>query len=457
MVSHSQRPAVGQLRRSQWQAAAKYLVDGVAKPSFKAFLYAYLYLILPKVIGRLISAIRRKKFDAFLPRIKKTLIKALHPKRFPAFAASLVAGINILEPIFYKVLKRRNVLKTPASRLFLSTLVSALISAACTFPLYQDHVVGLGRHNSLDLTLLIATRAIDTVFSASLATVTPEGLVKYGDALLFIASCTPIMFCWFFYPERLPPSYGKWITAAANMDPDFIEALRLVRNKDLVYGEHGPYEDFLGPYFEKYGQDPKRGNTVLHQPVECEAVHAFVSKSCEVHALWRFWRGFKFAITVYLPLNLLMQSFKSNTKFSEKLWRALKSSTRSSCFLGAFIGFYWYAVCLARTRLFPKLFPNVPKVRFDDTIAPAAGALMCGFSAFIETPQRRKELALFVAPRGVGTLVPTEPSTRNLRIESIVFSIGLAVLVAYSRNKSSSVRGIFGKGLKQVFHIQSYN
>ena len=38
----------------------------------------------------------------------------------------------------------------------------------------------------------------------------------------------------------------------------------------------------------------------------------------------------------------------------------------------------------------------------------------------------------------------------NLAIESIVFSIGLAVLVAYSKNRASSVRGIFGKGLKQV-------
>ena len=98
------------------------------------------------------------------------------------------------------------------------------------------------------------------------------------------------MFCWFFYPEKLPPSYHKWITSAANMDIEFWEILRLVQQKKLVYGEHGPYEDYLGPYFEKHGRDPKRGNTVLTQPIECEAVHAFTTKSCELHALWRFWR-----------------------------------------------------------------------------------------------------------------------------------------------------------------------
>ncbi|EDK42630.1 conserved hypothetical protein [Lodderomyces elongisporus NRRL YB-4239] len=452
----SARIQVKQLRSSRENIPA-YLLNGVAKPTLKAFIYAYLYLVLPKIIGRLVKSLRKHKWDTFLPRMKKTLLRALHPRKFPVFAASLVAGINILEPLLYGLLKKKQLLfKTPSSRLFLSTLLSALVSALITFPLYQGHVVKFGRHNSLDLTLLVATRAMDTAFSSNLAKVAPKALSGYGDGLLFIVSCTLIMFCWFFYPEKLPPEYGKWITSAANMDPDFLEVLRLVRDKKLIYGEHGPYEDYLTPYFIKYGQDPKRGNIVLNQPIECEAVHAFKTKSCELHALWRFWRGFKFAMTVYTPLNLLMLLFKLKVKMSARLARALKSSIRSSCFLGAFIGFYWYAVCLARTRLFPKLFPNVPRTRFDDTICPSAGAVMCGFSAFIETVQRRKELALFVAPRGLGTLVPSEPTDRNLKIESFVFSISLAVLVAYSRNQASSVRGIFGKGLQQVFNIGSY-
>lgn len=189
----------------------------------------------------------------------------------------------------------------------------------------------------------------------------------------------------------------------------------------------------MGPYFEKHGRDPRRGNTIVTQPIECEAVHAFTTKSCELHALWRFWRGFKFALGVYAPLNLLMLIFPLKTNKTVRLIRVLKSSIRSSCFLGTYIGLYWYAVCLARTRLFPKLFPNIPRARFDDTICAASGAVMCGFSSFIETPQRRKELALFVAPRGLGTLVPLEPTKRNLIIESFVFSVSLAVLLAYSK------------------------
>ncbi|KAI5951686.1 hypothetical protein KGF54_004761 [Candida jiufengensis] len=448
---------IGNKRIIQNQLLLNYLINGVAKPSLKAFIYAYLYLVLPKVLGQIISAIKKHKYDKIIPRVKKTIIKALHFRKFPIFSASLIAGINILEPLIYGFLKKNKNFKSPTKTLFFSTLISSLISALITFPLYQSHIVKIGRYNSLDLTLLVATRALDTAFSSSLSKIVHPNLSKYGDALLFIASCTPIMFCWFYYPERLPPAYSKWITSAANMDPDFVEVLKLVRNKEIIYGEHGPYEDYLTPYFIKYGKDPKRGNTVINQPIECEAVHAFVSKNCEIHALWRFWRGFKFAATVYLPLNLLMLLFPSKVKMSARLLRAIKSSIRSSCFLGAFIGFMWYAVCLARTRILPKLFPNVPRTRWDDTICVAAGSLACGFSSFVETPQRRKELGLFVAPRGLGTFIPSEPSKRNLRIESIVFSISLAVLVAYSRSRSSSVRGIFGKGLKQIFNVNTYN
>ncbi|KAI5958106.1 hypothetical protein KGF57_002914 [Candida theae] len=433
------------------------IINRIGKPSLKAFLYAYLYLVLPKAIKAIVSAVRKGKYDRLIPRIKKTMINALHPRKFPVFAASLITGINVLEPVVYGLLRKSKFLKRPSSALFVSTLISALASALVTFPLFQSHVVGLGRYNSLDLTLLVATRALDTVFSSTMSHVTPAGISKYGDALLFIVSSTLVMFSWFYHPEKLPPAYSKWITSAANMDPEFIEVLRLVRDKDLIYGQHGPYEDFLGPYFVRYGRDPKGGNTVLNQPIDCEAVHAFKTKSCELHALWRFWRGFKFAITVYGPLNLFMLVFPSKAKTSTRLVRALKSSIRSSCFLGAFIGFYWYGVCLARTRVLPKLFPKVPRTRFDDTICAASGAVMCGLSSFFETPQRRKELALFVAPRGLGTLIPSEPSKSNLKIESFVFSICLAILVAYSRNKSSSVRGIFGKGLKQIFNVQEYN
>lgn len=436
----------------------KHMDKRVARPSLKAFFYAYLYVTLPRVFNHVIISIRKKQYDQIFPRVFKILLSALNPSKFPTFAARLVAGINILEPIIYKLLKDSKIVTKPINNIFLSTLLSSFISGYASFPKFQNHILSYGRYYSLDLTLLVTTRALDTALSTTLSKFTPESIAKHGNALLFIVSCSLIMFSWFYRPGALPPAYRKWITSAANMDQEIIDALKHLRDGTLVYGDETCINrDVLVPYCIRHGEDVSNGSLVINQPLTCRTVHAFKTNNCELHALWRFIRGFCFAIKIYGPLNGLMLLFPiKNQKMQNRIIYAIKSSIRSSCFLGAFISFYWYAVCLARKRILPRLFPKVPLTRWDDTFAPTAGAIACGFSSFIESAQRRKELALFVAPRALGTIIPTASSVKNLRYESIAFSVSMAVLVAYSKNDPKSVRGIFGRGLKQVFSIDSY-
>ncbi|KAK6201368.1 uncharacterized protein RJT21DRAFT_120422 [Scheffersomyces amazonensis] len=434
-----------------------HLLRDVAQPSARAFMFAYIYVVLPKLVDHGIRLVKNKNFKEVLVRYWKVMVNAIHPHKFPMFAASLVAGINVLEPIIYEMLQRWSGLSSPESVLFFATLVSAFVSAGVSFPRYQTHILNYGRYYSLDLTLLLATRALDTALSSTLYKVISPGISQYGDVLLFVASCTPIMFSWFYHPESLPPAYRQWITSAANMDDELIEALKQIKQGNLVYGEHGPHDDILNPICDRYGKDPSEGSFVTNLPISCELVHAYKTSNCELHALWRFTRGFTFALKVYGPLNALLLLFPNKrVSFLHRVMKSIKSTARSSAFLGAFIGLYWYAVCLSRTRLLPVLFPNTPRTRFDDTIGPSAGAFLCGFSSLLETAQRRKELALFVAPRALGTFVPSTPSAINLKLESLVFSVSLAILVAYSRNSPAKVRGIFGKGLRQVFHIASH-
>lgn len=436
----------------------QHLDKRVARPSLKAFFYAYLYVTLPRVFNHVIISIRKRQYSDILPRVMKILLNALNPSKFPMFAAKLVAGINLLEPFIYKVLKQQSTLGTsPVNNLFLSTLLSSFISSFASFPNFQNHILGYGRYYLLDLTLLVVTRALDTALSSTLAKYVSTGSYVDGNAVLFIVSCSFIMFSWFYRPHSLPPLYRKWITSAANMDQEIIDALKYLRDGSLVYGEHCENEDVLKTYCERHKVDIKNGSLIINQPLLCTTVHAFKTDNCELHALWRFARGFSFAIKIYGPLNALMLLFPvKNSKMSKRIIYAIKSSVRSSCFLGSFIALYWYAVCLARKRVLPKLFPQYPLTKWDDTWAPTAGAIACGFSLFVERVQRRKELALFVAPRALGTIVPLEPTLKNLRIESIAFSISMAVLIAYSKANPNSVRGIFGKGLKQVFSIDSY-
>ena len=54
----------------QHRRVTRHLLNNIAKPSLRAFLYAYLYLVLPKAIGQILSAIRKNKYDKIIPRVK---------------------------------------------------------------------------------------------------------------------------------------------------------------------------------------------------------------------------------------------------------------------------------------------------------------------------------------------------------------------------------------------------
>lgn len=428
----------------------KFTSQNVVKPSVKAFLFAYLYITLPKIINNVMISVKNRDFKQLVNRTLNILTKAFHPLKFPMFSASLIAIINVLEPLIARFLQGKRGFRNPLKTLFVSTFISSFIAASAAFPGFQKHILGYGRFTSLDLTLLMFSRALDTTLSSSLSMVLPLMVQPFGDALLFIGSCSFIMYSWFFHPDRLPPAYRKWITSAANMDEEIVQVLRNLHFGDDKYGEES---QTLTGYCARYGKDPKIGDLKYVQPVPCELVHAFVTPNCELHALWRFKRGFEFAFRLYGGLNLLMLLVPKKIPMILRLRKAFMLTIRSSSFLGAYIGLYWYAVCLARKRLLPKLFPKVPATRWDSTIAPTAGAIACGFSGFVETAQRRKELALFVLPRAIGTLVPTELSEKNIFIERLVFALSMATLMAYCKRDPTKVRGIFGKGLKAVMSM----
>lgn len=428
----------------------KFTSQKVVRPSLKAFLFAYLYITVPKIINNVMISVKNRDYKQLIHRTMKIITKAFHPMKFPMFSASLIAIINVLEPLIARFLQGKKGFNNPLKTLFLSTFISSFIAACTAFPGFQKHILSYGRFTSLDLTLLMFSRALDTTLSSTLSTVLPSMLQPFGDALLFITSCSFIMYCWFFHPSRLPPAYRKWITSAANMDEEIVLLLRNLHFGDDKYGQKS---NTLTTYCHRYDKNPQVGDLVTVQPVPCEVVHAFQTTNCELHALWRFKRGFEFAFRLYGGINLVMLLVPKKIPMILRLRKAIILTVRSSSFLGGYIALYWYAVCLARKRLLPKMFPEVPNTRWDSTIAPTAGAIACGFSGFIETAQRRKELALFVLPRAIGTLVPTELSETNILIERLVFALSMATLMAYCKRDPGKVRGIFGKGLKAVMSI----
>ena len=227
------------------------------------------------------------------------------------------------------------------------------------------------------------------------------------------------MWAWFYLPERLPYSYGRWIGEAAQIDKRLIEALRSCRRAEWTYGKPKGDKEVLESMCRDYGFPEEWGDTSKTVPIPCELVHMGCGPSCEKHALWRFAKSFVFACSTYFPLQLILQWRSRSVKAYMK---AAKAAARSSAFLGLFITLFYYSVCLARTRLGPKLFSyqQVTPMMWDSGLCVGAGCFMCGWSILVENARKRREVALFVAPRAAATLLPRRYERKVCRINHLL-------------------------------------
>lgn len=193
----------------------------------------------------------------------------------------------------------------------------------------------------------------------------------------------------------------------------------------------------------------------------------YVGPSCHWHAITRFFKAFRFALAMYLPLQLLLRMRHPSPS---QLQKACREAARSSAFLGTFVALFYYGVCLSRTRLGPRLVSKeiVTPLMWDSGLCVRAGCILCGWSILIEAERRRQELAMFVVPRAAATLFPrrydkkaSRPSCLALRLsanlylqhfwmEKAAFSLSTATLFTLAHQSSKNVRGILGGVLHAV-------
>jgi hypothetical protein len=152
-------------------------------------------------------------------------------------------------------------------------------------------------------------------------------------------------------------------------------------------------------------------------------------------------------MATYLPLNLLAR--KKNLK---GLRKALVSAARSSSFLAAFITLFYYGVCLARTRVGPHLIGKDAASRqtIDAGVCVGCGCFMCGWSILFEHASRRKDMALFVAPRALATLLPRRYPLNKQWRETFLFASSTAIVFTCVRENRNRVRGVLGSVLGSV-------
>ena len=293
----------------------------------------------------------------------------------------------------------------------------------------EESVVVAGK--TIDLTVLAVTCALDTAVVNLWRGTHPPRFVKpphfsffsivsrYTDTFVFALSSGVVMWAWFYLPDRLPRAYNRWIGAVANVDSRLVKVLREARAGRLIYGRDTGHARILQSMCEEYEWPLEWGDPGKTVPIPCEVIHMGTGPSCHWHAAVRFVMTFKFALVTNLPLQLFVKATRPSLRAFRQ---ACQEALQSSAFLGVFVALFYYGVCLSRTRLGPKSFSRdtITPMMWDSGLCVAAGCTLCGWSILIEAEKRRPELAMFVAPRALATLLPRE---YNAKVGLSVFNL----------------------------------
>ncbi|RFU80954.1 integral membrane [Trichoderma arundinaceum] len=489
------QPTVAALRSLQPKGPLSFQsLPAALRPLVRAYLLGYASAVAPRLLTLILQFISKKRRSAkkylsadrdersFKDSAFRILRTGLDPRRFPTFCAALVGGSTLLQEPLLKIISRVATQLSAASQLRLARWVSTFISGWLSLQLLQSKRTspswadtglasvqqGLAEASphgyggrTLDLTLFAVTRAADVLVGELWSqhrtrrkatekwTVVEQVLSRLMDPVVFAASSGLIMWAWFYSPDSLPRSYNKWITSAASVDLRLIEALRRCRKGELIYGKETGQAPLLGSMCEDYGLPVEWGDPVKKIPFSCDIVHMGCGSSCEYHAMSRFLRSWRWSMLTYLPLALALQ-LRNPKRIN--LMKAITGSTRSSTFLATFITLFYYGVCLGRTRLGPRILgKDIPsRQRIDGGICVGTGCYLCGWSVLIETAGRRKDMALFVAPRALATLVPRRYPLEKQWREKLIFAASTAVVFTCALENPKRVRGVLGGLLGMV-------
>ncbi|EJD47753.1 hypothetical protein AURDEDRAFT_62058 [Auricularia subglabra TFB-10046 SS5] len=360
---------------------------------------------------------------------------------------------------------------------------------------------------TLDLTLLLLVRALDSVVQGWIRRQAKSSNDKHAqrikwldaqlDGLLFWLCSTRIMWSYFYRPERLPRSYVRWINALARIDPRLQLVLRAVKERKWIYGRPAspPESKLMTSLATSMGLPADWGNPQLlpghsghaadvawaqlgvqNRPgvggLPCELVHGSqYGSSCTVNVAGRAAHSFLQALAIYAPVHVLPVLLAPSRRArllanpGQVLTRTALNATRSAAFLSAFIGLIWGAICAGRSAVVPRIPGLRERLGHQFLDGPygavLAGCAVCGASIFIETPGRRGEIALYVMPRAVRSLLPGSWIARDNRparlAERTVAVISLAWLAMAATHDPGSLRGLSRWALTFVYRGKAPN
>ncbi|GAA5877652.1 hypothetical protein JCM1840_004967 [Sporobolomyces johnsonii] len=282
--------------------------------------------------------------------------------------------------------------------------------------------------------------------------------IKNVSVLVFGFSCAQIMYSWLMAPEALPSGYRRWITNASRVsEPCLPVNLSAYRNgrfdpevarKTMEWGRGATGQN--AALIEAYAQRAEKGE--FGPPfAPCFTVHPW-KDTCTATAIDRWQNVFRWIAPVYAGLHVIPPIILRRNVFLKDpkaaLLKSFLGTLRSCSFLATFVTLFQGLVCLQR-NIWDKFHGRIP-AWLEAIIMHKSYYWFSGFatclSLFIEERKRRRELAMYVLPRGLESFwsvlrrrsyVPFVPGG-----EVLLTSVGLSMVMSTYQSSPEMLSGL---------------
>ncbi|KAF7984719.1 hypothetical protein HWV62_11642 [Athelia sp. TMB] len=294
--------------------------------------------------------------------------------------------------------------------------------------------------------------------------------IPHGDTLVFALCCGQIMYAFLMSPETLPPSYQSWINQASQVPVPTIRINHSIARKgffnpadvDLLLArpDATPHNSTFMAAYRALAAAPPRS------VAPCPVVHPDVD-SCAALVPVRFAQVFRWMLPVYGALHFVpMVLFKWRAFLRDPrsmLVRAGAGTLRSSSFLGVFVIIFQGLFCFKHhlhdilTRQPAKSPFRLPQALVDVLVSrPSFWPLgfLCALAILVEEPRRRGELAMYVLPKGLGSMWSSARGRgwvfgTGKWGEAVLTSIGMGMVMSTYQNDPQHLSGLVRRVMYQ--------
>ena len=284
---------------------------------------------------------------------------------------------------------------------------------------------------------------------------------KHGDSLLFSICSAQVMYAYAMRPDTLPAAYFKFIVDTGPIPLKVLDAVKANNRglpvdlpsleavcSKLAPAGSKPATQILAELAAKaYGPGAPANMPPI---IPCSLLHPH-NPLCSHQWLETFVNTAKRTLPLYLTLTfvpMFVLRFWAVVRHPvDSLLRGCWSVTKSTSFLSSFVSLYMFLICMQRRA-----------VTQDHRAIYWIAGFISSWTILLEQKSRRSELALYVLPRTLDSLIMTMQHRKLLsttpHAEKLLFCLGMSSMMYYREFHSDTMSPLLKRVLN--FFVPSY-